>query len=308
MRNLIYFIGLLLLNVVAIDVQSQNIGVVYIQGDVKVSNIKDSKKAMQNLTYGTLTLDKQLTLSKNAMVKLIKSNGEKCELTIPGVYSVKDLKFIKPVEKSAMTRFSEYFMSFFESHPSSESKAQYQNSIYAISRGKINTPIPVFPFEGKTPLVNNALTFRWDIDCDTCIYELVIKDLLSRKEVLRQIIQGKSFAMEAADKILSIGGKYYWFVKVANQNTISTNIIIDLVSQQDFESELKGIESGMAGVDSDLPLESKMVYTISELESKDLTNYAYLYGKDFVQKNQQNKSLNELFEQFFYSKLNSTEK
>lgn len=308
MKKLFCVFILLASMMVATVVSAQNIGVVFIQGEVKTTSLKDSKKNLQNLTYGTLTMDKQLKLSNNAMVKLIKSNGERCILRGPGEFMVKDLTFVKPAEKSAMTRFSEYFMSFFESHPSSESKAKYQNSIYAISRGAVKTPVPVFPFEGKVPIINNTITFKWDIDCDTCTYELVIKDLLTRKEVLRRIESGKSIVVDGVGNILNVGGKYYWYVKVVNQNTISNNTIMDVVSQQDFETELKLIESGLVEADTDLPEESKMVYTISELENKDLSNFAYLFGDEYVQKYKDNASLNGLFEQFLYSKLNSTEK
>jgi hypothetical protein len=287
---------------------SQNIGVVSISGDVKIKSAKDTKQSPKNLTYGVITPDKQLVLGKNSMVKLRKSSGEECELTAQGSYLVRDLPYKLPVEKSIITRLSEYFMNFFNAHPSSESKERYQNSIYAISRGNIITPVPVFPFEGKMPLINNSILFKWDIACDTCHYELVIKDIFSRKEVFRHSCDGKEFILNNADQVLNVGGKYYWYVKVANQSTISTNIIFDLVSSNEYESELGNIEKNFTEAGVALPLEFRLVSSIGELESKELTNFAYLYGTYFVSKHAENKALNELFEQFVYSKLSNSER
>jgi hypothetical protein len=282
--------------------------VVYIMGDVKTNKVSDKNTNIRNLTYGNISLDSKLYLGKNSAVKLSKANGEKCELTKQGTYLVTNLIFAQVKEKSAMARFSEYFMSFFESHPSSESKAQYQNSIYAISRGGISTAVPEFPFEGKVPLMNNGLSFNWGIDCDTCKYELTIKDLATRNEVFKTECSNQNYTFDNSSQLLKDGNKYYWFVKVVGQNTISSNISFELVPYKEYAETVTEIENNFKKLQLDLPSEVKLASSIGELEYKDLSNFAYLYGKTCVANNPENKEVNKVFDQFYFDKMNKSEK
>lgn len=284
---------------------AQKVSVIEMFGKIQISTADG--KSFQNLVYGDYPMDRKVNLEQNARLTLSKSNGEICQLNQKGTYALASLKFGKPQSTSAAGIFDN-LCAFFKAHPSSESKEQYKNSIYAISRGEVTTPFAVFPFEGKVPMIDNSVLFRWDIDCDTCAYELVIKDLFTRKELLRQDCEGLQYKLENADKVLKVDGKYYWFVKVKHQPTSSNQILFDMVSNAEYESTIGTLEKEISSSKQELGKDSKLAFILNGLDSEDLGNFAYIFGQKQVDSNKGNENIEEIYNRYVYDKLNNTEK
>lgn len=284
---------------------AQKVSVIEMFGKIQISTTDG--KSFQNLVYGDYPMDRRVNLEQNARLTLSKSSGEICQLTQKGTYALGSLKYTKPQSSSAAGIFDN-LCSFFKAHPSSESKEQYKNSIYAISRGDVTTPFAVFPFEGKVPMIDNSILFKWDIDCDTCTYELVIKDLLTRRELLRQDCKGLEYKLENADKLLQVDGKYYWFVKVKHQPTSSNQILFDMVSKTEYDTTIGKLEDQLSNAKQTFGLDSKLAFILNGLETEELGNFAYIFGKNQVETNKENENLVEIYNRYVYDKLNNTEK
>ncbi len=306
MKNLIFpFLFLLLTGTV---LQSQEISVIHIQGDAK-TNAKSEKKSgwvekTINLSYGPLKQDQKLILNNKATVKLIRDDGSQCELQGPGTFEISDLKFEKIEEKSTLNTFMDYFKSFFVAHPNSESKENYSNSISAISRGEmVMPPLLSFPFPGALPLLKKEINFSWEVSCDTCTYNLIIKDLSGKKIVLQKETNKHNFTLTHPEKYFELNKKYLWWVEIKHSDAVAVSQLFTINDFNDYQSRINEIEKSLGNENSYLNPVTKMISVFSALEKDELTNYMILYGQEQMKKYPKDAAIRGIYNRVYYDNL-----
>lgn len=308
MKNSISIITLLCLFVNTYSLKAQSITVIYIQGDVKTF-IKTNQKSgnaesLVNLSYGPVSEDQKLILTKNATVKLIKEDGSQCEVTGSGTYFIRDLKCVKTEEKTTVNAFFDYFKSFFVSHPNSESKEHYSNSIAAISRGDmIMPPLLSFPFPGVLPFTKKEITFSWEVSCDTCSYTLSIEDLATKEVILHEETNNHNYTLKSPEKYLALNKKYLWYVEVKNNGIKSAPQLFTVTALEDYQLKVSGLEKSFGKDNPYLNPVTQMVGVFSALEKERLINYMVIYGQDQIKKHPKDASLKDFYNRVYYDNL-----
>lgn len=283
---------------------SQGIAAIQIEGPVKICKSQEPANKAKNLQYGPVYADQKLIISgKNARVKLVKNSGEVCEVVAPGTHYISSLTFNKPSENSFLGQLANYFISFFESNESSESKESYKNSIYAISRGELASPVLDFPMTGKLPSDFNSMEFSWSHSCDSCWYNLTIYELETKVKVFSMLTLKKQFKVQQFLNYVKPGKKYFWKVEIPGSNLEFEAKRFEVSVKNDYYNQIKSIDNKLKSHQLSLQLVPKTLFIQEELLQLDLINYAVLYGKTQQINNPNNKQLKQLTDAFYYSQL-----
>ncbi len=286
------------------ELKSQGIAAIQIEGAVKICKSQEATNKAKSLQYGPVYADQKIILSgKNPKVRLAKNTGEMCEIVAPGTHYVSNLVFNKPSNNSFIGQLADYFVSFFESKSSSESKESYKNSIYAISRGDLAAPVLDFPFSGKLPSDFNTLEFSWSSNCDSCWYNLNIYEFETQTKVFSILTLKKQIKIQQFLNYVKPGKKYYWRVEIPGKHLEFANKSFEISSKNDYYNQLKSLEDKLKNEKMNLQLIPKTMYFQQELVNLGLINYAVLYGKTQQQNNPNNKQLKQLTDAFYYSEL-----
>ncbi len=192
---------------------TQELNVVYIQGEVKTHLIGESIKTAKNLLYGPIKWNQVVILGPNSSLKILRQNGELCELTTKGSFEVSSLKFVQPAESSIFGRFKDYFQAFFGAQNNPENKDQHKNIIFAGTRGDGLSPYLISPSPGKVSLDFGSLEFSWISTCDTCTYNFKIYDVSNKKEIYKLRTKSCNVILLNATKYLLPEKKYYWLLE-----------------------------------------------------------------------------------------------
>lgn len=259
--------------------QNSELAVVYLQGDIKMHLASESPKKARSLIYGPLTWDHVLILKANARVKILRNNGETCDLSQPGTYFVSKLKFLPKAESSLFSKFGEYFLSFFGTQKSSENKDYHSSSIFAASRGDEDVPLLMFPFKDNVSLDENGIEFLWAHACDTCNFILQIYDFQTRALLFQGYIKSRSYTLEDPGKYLAYGKKYFWNVQLDKSMQKSVSNSFTVAEKGSLARELKNMESILR--DNSLQLNSLPAHmlTMAGLLEGDQANFAFQYAR-----------------------------
>jgi hypothetical protein len=297
-----YNLAILLLVLVFGISNAQTINVIHIEGDAYTSKMVGEKEIFSKLVYGPLAKSDKIIVKSNSLVRLVGDEKQICELSKEGDYLIKDLAFAKVPCNSIFDKFYDYFHSFFVNHSSSESKANYRNNIYAISRG--NTPPPAlnFPLAGLIPTDAGSIPFTWSHACDTCEYILTVNDMKSREVIFTVMTKDQKVVMENPKKYLSPDTEYYWTVKTVGVDQEYKNIIFHTASLEAYETRINNLENEIDQSSTPISETARMLYIMSELDAADLQNYALFYGLNLVE-NTSNSFMKDLFERYYYDSL-----
>lgn len=306
--RLMRYITIFILFLATLSLSAQGITVIHIQGDVKTS-VKSSKKSgfvekTVNLGYGPVQDGQSLVLTNKSVVKLIKDNKFQCEITGPGTFSIKDLKFEKIEEKSTLSTFFDYFRSFFVAHPNSESKEYYSNSIAAISKGEmVMPPLLAFPFPGSLPLIHKELKFSWDVSCDTCTYVLVIQDVEKKEIILREETKNHYYTLKKPAKLFEVNKKYLWLIEVKNSKNKSMSQFFIIADSDQYKSKISNLEKSFEQDNPYLTPVTNLVSIYAALEKEKLTNFMILYGEEQMKKYPKDASIKDIYNRVFYDNM-----
>ena len=135
----------------SVFLSAQGITVIGLEGEVYIMHMDGNKKQYAQLVYGPMKHAEMIVLKDDSMIKLVNEKKEVCTIDQPGDYIISNLKFEITEDQSTFGKFYDYFHSFFSSHESTESKKNYKNTVYAISRGSMVSPSLDFPIEGIVP-------------------------------------------------------------------------------------------------------------------------------------------------------------
>lgn len=281
---------------------AQQISAIQIQGDSYVEEQSADRTMYKKIVYGPLPATEVILIKEDAALVLLNSKDEVCNLTKEGSYKVADLVFTKPKANSVFSKFCNYFHSFFVSHSSAESKANYKNSIYAISRGKQSPPALDFPLEGLLPSGVSTIPFYWSHACDSCEYIVTLNKLDSKANVYAWTTQEHTVTLQDADKYLEVGQSYYWSVSVSGLTTEPNVAILDVESESNYNQSISHLNDDAkdVGIES---LELSTLYVMSALEADGLTNHSLLYGLHKVEQHPANEQLANFVERLWYDGL-----
>jgi len=280
----------------------QEFAVVLINGAVKVSSNKQDAKSLKSLIYGPLNGKDVLHLPKNAQVKLVKADGSVCEIAKEGVYEVGSLLCSKADKSSLVEKFGNYFVSFFEVHPSSESKENYKNNIYAISRGEPSIVLE-FPFSGVYPSEADSIEFSWAHACDTCHYQLNVYNEASKTLIFQRKTSQKKFKLLNPKKYLKVGISYYWNVVSDTSKEIEYSNRLILSAKGDYLKTLNGIQNDIKSSLPKISYVPKTLFIMNELKTMDRMNYALLYSNHVKLLYPKDKNLVNLTDRFYFDEL-----
>lgn len=281
----LFYIGLMLW------CSAQELAVVYISGNIQVFNTKESPKTAKNLIYGPLLWEQSLILRPGSSIKILRQNGEICELSIAGQYDVSKLKFTPKSESSLLTKFSSYFLSFFGSQNTSENKDSHYNSIFAVSRGDEDIPQLIFPFQDKLSLDDKVIEFHWAHACDSCNFILQIYEFKTKSLVFQSYIKSKSYQLINPIKVLKPGQKYFWNIQLDKsiQKSVSNSFTISDVGQ--FNQAIKGIHGKLTQNKLNSNSLAGQIITTAHLLEAGQTNFAFQYARKIKIQNPKNKLL-----------------
>ncbi|MEP7195709.1 MAG: hypothetical protein ABI851_04270 [Saprospiraceae bacterium] len=299
---------------------AQELVVVSIQGVVKVGNVHDPESSYKNLSYGLLNSDQVLLLGKNCQVKLIHLNGSVWEFKQPGRYLASSIKGVKDgfvkksskdgfsdnsakeAEKSTLSQFGDYFLSFFQEHGSSESKESYNNSVYAISRGEPSIVLE-FPFTGIYPSNQKSINFSWAHACDTCTYELSIFKDKSKALVFKIKTKNKTFNLKNPSKYLVEGGSYFWNVTTPSDPENFTFNRLSISKTNDYTKITSNMEKDIDAHLPNIAYVTKTILMLSRLQNEEKINYALLYSQQMMLEHSQDKVLQDFIDRYYYDEL-----
>ncbi|MBK8956565.1 MAG: hypothetical protein IPM34_13560 [Saprospiraceae bacterium] len=281
----------------------QDIMAVHIEGQVRICNQGENESHSRALSFGPVSSNQKLILSKNSKVRFIKQSGEQCEVTQAGIYNIGALNFLRTSESSFLNKLGGFIKSFLEAKHSSESKDSYKNTVHAISRGDATLAILNFPFSGVVPSETSALPFKWTHFCDTCTYEFDLYALDTRSKIYSTSTRNKEYSLDNYLERLQPGNEYYWTVRVAgttadvNASTFRLSepgayqVLIDELEQQIIHSQTEL---------QDLP---RTVFIMKSLEELGFVNYAMFYGWQKCSKNPENVQLTDYVQSYYESLL-----
>lgn len=282
----------------------QDITVIGLEGEVYIMHMDGDKKQYAQLVYGPMKNAEMIVLKDKSMIKLVNQNKEVCTIDQPGDYAISSLKFQKTEDQSTLGKFYDYFHSFFTTHQSTESKKNYKNTVYAISRGNQVSPSLDFPTDGIVPFGRLLpLPFVWTHDCKSCEYELQIFDYSTREVVFSAKTMEQMYNLENSDKYLMAGKKYYWTVQVEGNDVETEKVIFSMSEEADFETRISSIKNDFSSASDQISDIGKSIYILSVLEHSDLLNYSILYGFHLKEKYPENEDLINICERQWYDYL-----
>lgn len=281
----------------------QNLSVIHIDGSAFYVTQQDGKEKYNKMTYGPITDASSIIVKENSSIKLLRDDNKISAIEKEGTYLLKDLTFITPENTSMFGKFCDYFHSFFVNHSSAESKANYHNNIYAISRG--NTPAPSldFPLEGRIPVDAGPLTFIWTHACDSCEYIFTIADLSSKDIVYTLMTTDQTVTIRNPEKYLTSGNQYYWSTRVVGLDLEYENVAFSAAADGQYMKAIKSIESSLNESNVKLSPTPKLIYVLSELENNDELNFALFYGLNQKSIDNSEESLSDVFDRYWYDHL-----
>lgn len=289
---------------ISVLLPAQEISVIGLEGEVYVMSMESDKKQYSKLVYGPLKNAEKIVLKENSMIKLVNDQKEVCSIAEAGDYNISDLDFKLTEDQSTFGKFYDYFHSFFGSHDSTESKKNYKNTIFAISRGSMVSPSLDFPVEGVVPFGRLvSVPFIWTHDCESCTYELQIYDYSTRKTVFSAKTTEQQFDLENSDKYLLSGKKYYWTVQIEGQELDTEKVIFTMSDKADFETTISALKNDLSPESLDISEIGKSIYLLSHLEQSGLINYSILYGFHLKEKYPENEGIINLCDRQWYDHL-----
>lgn len=288
---------------IILPIQSQDISVMHFSGDSFTFSDADEKVTYKKIVFGPIPAADKILVKDNASLKLLNGDDETCEINKAGTYTIKDLVFSESKSNSVFSKFCDYFHSFFVNHSSAESKANYKNSIHAISRGIQSPPLLDFPLSGSMPVVSGSIPFSWSHACDSCQYVVSINDMETRANVYAWTTKEHQVVLENPDQFLLPNHKYYWTVTVSGQEMDNPTHIFTMSDRNDFMTRINKMNGELNAAQLDLDEATKTIYMMSQLDDLDLANYALYYGMQQSQKYPDNALLNNYVERFWYDGL-----
>lgn len=301
MRYLFCLFLVFIANIVTLN--SQKFSIVHVEGDAFVYGNNGDKKSYSKLVFGPISGFEKIVIKDKAVVRIKKDDNKICDLSKEGTYSMSDLQFKEVDDNSVFGKFCKYFESFFTNHSSSESKNNYKNSIYAISRGVTPPPSLDFPLSGDLPIDAGALPFIWTHACDTCEYIFAVHDFSSREVIYTVMTKEKKIEIESPQKYLKPGHQYYWSVKIAGKDLEYENIEFTSVANGTYQTLLADINREADG--SPIPLKglSKTLFILSELENKSQPNFAILFSFQALKSRPNDTRLADIIDRYWYDQL-----
>lgn len=265
--------------VILVPCSSQELAVVYLQGDVKVYNAKESAKMAKELIYGPLSWDQVLLLKNNSSLKILRQNGETCELNAAGTYEVSKLKFNSKSEQSIFSKFSNYFLSFFGNQVSSENKDSHSNSIFAVSRGDDDVPYLLFPLKNQLSLDEGIIEFKWIHACDTCNFILQIYDFETRALLFQSYMKSTNYMLLSPSKYLKPNKKYFWNIQLDKSNQKSVSNSFTIAPNNDYNETIKNFKINLKKNKIQPNSFTGEFLTIASLFESNKENYAFQYAQ-----------------------------
>lgn len=301
MKSIYYSIFILFFNILCS--YSQSYSIIHVEGDAFVYGNNVDKKSYSKLVFGPLNGFEKIVVKDKALVRIKKGENQICDLNKEGSYLKSELQFKEVGDNSVFGKFCKYFESFFTNHSSSESKNNYKNSIYAISRGITPPPSLDFPLRGDLPIDAGSLPFIWTHACDTCEYIFAVHDLSSREVIYTVMTKEKKIEIESPQKYLKPDHQYYWSVKIAGKDLEYENIEFSSVGSGSYQTLLADINREADR--SPIPLKglSKTLFILSELENKSQPNFAILYSFQALKARPNDTSLADIIERYWYDQL-----
>ena len=300
-KTSIICIALIVLNCQSIF--GQDISVLQFSGESFAYNSDQDKVKYKKIVFGPLPDANKILVKENASLKLLNDKNEICELTDEGEYMVSALKFKTVQSSSTFDRFCDYFHSFFINHSSSESKSNYKNSIHAISRGRLSPPQLDFPLSGLLPSESGNLSFEWSHACESCQYVVSVNEVETRTNVYAWTTTERSVELENAEKFLLPNKKYYWTVTVSGQEMEYPITRFTMANKKAYSNEIQAMKAEIKKTALGLNRTTESIYIMSQLEEKDLLNYAVFYGKRQISADSKNGILRDYVERFWYDAL-----
>ncbi len=282
---------------------AQSVAAVFIQGNVKVCKQNENVNMAKSLVHGPVLSDQKLIVAQNSKVKLLKSNGEVCEISNAGTYSVNSLKFIAVPESSIFSRLGDYFLSFFTTHTSSESKENYNNTVLAFSRGEDAAPLLNFPMSGLLSADLYNIDFKWTHSCDSCNFILQIYDFDSKALVFQSYVNSVNYTLVSPLKYLTPGKKYFWNIQL-DKSVIKSNSSSFTVSKKgDFNLKISEIDNALSKETLKLQSLPRTLMVMSNLQENQQINYAFQYAKLSKAKQPKDKLLAEYLDKIYFEEL-----
>lgn len=282
----------------------QNLTAIGIEGEVYVSKSKEGRNIYEKLHFGPVENIDKIIVKEKSKVKLVNEINHVSLLDKFGEYKVSDIIFVEPENTSMFFRLCNYFKSFFTNHDNAESKANYKNTVYAISRGKMGPPSLDFPLESVLPYGRlGAMPFIWTHDCEDCTYKVNIYEFASKALIYSISTKEKSAYMDNSENILKKNTKYYWSVSIEDQNISSDNRIFTMSQTADFEDNISDIRNEVAINDNDPNDFLTNVAIMTQLESHDKINYALLYGFYLRDRSSEGHTIGQLVDRMWYDAL-----
>ena len=300
-KSILIFIALFTFNSELI--LGQDISVMQFSGESFAYDSSQDKVKYLKIVFGPLPEANKILVKENASLKLLNEKNEVCELTKEGEYVINSLEFKKVKSSSTFDRFCDYFHSFFINHSSSESKSNYKNSIHAISRGRLSPPQLDFPLSGLLPSESGNLSFEWSHACESCQYVVSVNEVETRTNVYAWTTTERSVELENAEKFLLPNKEYYWTVTVSGQEMEYPIARFTMAHNDAYSSEINAMKTEIKKTEMGLSSTTETIYIMSQLEEKDLLNYAIFYGKRQISADSDNSILRDYVERFWYDAL-----
>ncbi|HRG33411.1 MAG: hypothetical protein JNK69_06430 [Saprospiraceae bacterium] len=301
----VFFILIVFLTVFCGFLRAQSVAAVFIQGNVKVFKQGENVNMAKALVHGPLLPDQKLIVAQNSKVKLLKSNGEVCEISNAGTYTINSLKFIAVPESSIFSKLGDYFLSFFTSHTSSETKENYSNTVLAFSRGEDAVPILNFPMTGMISADLTGIDFKWTHPCDSCNFILQIYDFESKALVFQSYVNSVNYTLKNPLKYLFPGKKYFWNIQLDKSVVKSTSSSFTVSKKGDFNLKVTEVENNLNKEKLKLQSLPHTLMVMSALRDKEMINYAFQFASISKSKYPKDKLLADYLDKIYYTELSN---
>lgn len=293
----------LIMCLLSTSLYGQQISVMHFEGDAYTYNTDDSKIKYNKIVFGPLPDADKILVKEKSSIKLISEDNRICEVNKEGEYDISELKFVKAEENSLFDKFCDYFHSFFVKHSSSESKSNYKNSIYAISRGVLSPPQLDFPLDGTIPSTSGDIDFSWSHSCEDCQYVVTIFDLETRASVYAWTTEKNMVTLNKANQFLMAEKKYYWTVTISGHEMEYPISRITIGKEDEYDKMISNLNTEIIKSNLELTESTKAIFIMSTLADQQLMNYAIYYGLQQRKNNPTNKVLQDYVDRFWYDAL-----
>lgn len=295
---------LLLVFLIASNVYSQEISVIYISGDAYTSRLVDGKEKYTKIVYGPIQNVEKVILKANAELRLVNGSNEIAELKGDTSIDLPDIMFKTVESNSVFSKFCAYFGTFFSEHSSAESKSYYQNNIYAISRGAGSAPSLDFPLAGVLPFdASQSLPFSWTHACDSCEYIVNIYNYATRSSVYAWTTDKHSVVLEKPENYLKPDTKYYWNVSISGEEMEYQNVIFTMASVDDYQNKVDQLNQELKTASVPISEATKAIYVMSDFENQGLMNYGIYYGLRQKEQHPENAEIADFLDRFWFDNL-----